>query len=398
MNAVLGSRWDASGFVSRREVVVALLLAALQFIDSARADGLGSWTQRSSPGTNDLFGVVFGNGQFVAVGDNGTILTSADSTNWIAQNSGTASRLSTVRFLNGRFCVVGWDGVILTSTNGTAWNLQSSGVSGGLFDVSYGNGIYVVVGLDSGNGVPLTSPDTVTWTSQNPGTTGPMYSVIFRGGQFLSCVYLDPSSQTSYLTASPDGVTWTNYPAIKVSLLNLAASSSNLVAVGNDPTTGWTFPLMSSPDGNTWSRHNGGGTDQLVGIAYQQQFVAVGGTGLILTSPDGSSWTRRASPTSHFLQAVAFSSQTAIIVGQQGTILQSSPLTPGAPVLSGAYGLGGYRITLAGDATTQYRVQTSPNFSTWTDLGLLGDRQSGAFLLDTNTGSVPSRFYRAMWP
>jgi hypothetical protein len=46
----------------------------------------------------------------------------------------------------------------------------------------------------------------------------------------------------------------------------------------------------------------------------------------------------------------------------------------------------------------QYRIQASSNFSIWTDLGLLGDRQSGAFLLDTNTGSLSSRFYRAKWP
>src|ERR1700730_1161734 len=100
MKAVFGTLLDTSAFLLNREMVIAVLLVALQFIDSAMADGLASWTLRSSPGTNDLFGVAFGNGQFVAVGDQGTILTSGDGTNWMAQSSGTASRLSTVRFLN----------------------------------------------------------------------------------------------------------------------------------------------------------------------------------------------------------------------------------------------------------------------------------------------------------
>ena len=397
-NALVGNLFAALGLMRGRCLIVAGLITALPLIRSARADGFASWTLRSSQTTNDLFCAAFGNGVLVAAGDQGTIVTSADGTNWTAQSSGTASGLFSVRFLNGGFCVVGRDGTILTSTNGITWNLPASGVSDLLSDVAYGNGTYVAVGQASGAGAILTSTDSVNWTAQDSGTKGSMYSVIFRNGQFLATVFLDSSIQASYLTSSPDGVNWTDYPSTKVLLVSLAAGPTNLVAVGDDPAGGWTYPLLSSPEGNKWTRHTGGGASQLVGIAYNQEFVAVGDFGLILTSPDGNGWTKRAAPTRHFLQSIAFTTQTAIIVGDLGTILQSGPLTPSAPVLTGADRMNGYWITLSGDPGAQYRVQVSADLASWADLGFLGDRQGGAFLLDANAVQARWRFYRAVWP
>jgi hypothetical protein len=54
-----------------------------------------SWTQQTSGTRDDLNGVAYGNGLFVAVGDFGTILTSPDGVNWTVRTSawptGTAS-------------------------------------------------------------------------------------------------------------------------------------------------------------------------------------------------------------------------------------------------------------------------------------------------------------------
>jgi hypothetical protein len=54
-----------------------------------------SWTARTS-GTSNwlLFGVTYGNGLFVAVGDGGTILTSPDGVSWTARTSGTSNWLT----------------------------------------------------------------------------------------------------------------------------------------------------------------------------------------------------------------------------------------------------------------------------------------------------------------
>jgi hypothetical protein len=58
-------------------LLVALLLTLVAYNASGSSgSGAGTtWTSRTSQG-NALFGVAYGNGTFVAVGDNGTILTS----------------------------------------------------------------------------------------------------------------------------------------------------------------------------------------------------------------------------------------------------------------------------------------------------------------------------------
>jgi len=73
------------------------------------------WTKRTSGTKNHLVDVTYGNGIFVAVGLNGTILTSRDGVKWTKRVSGTKSDLGGVTYGNGTFVAVGEDGTILTS-------------------------------------------------------------------------------------------------------------------------------------------------------------------------------------------------------------------------------------------------------------------------------------------
>jgi hypothetical protein len=59
--------------------------------------------------------VTYGNGQFVTVGDFGTILASPDATTWTIKNSGTTEYLRSVTFGDSQFVAVGDGGSILTS-------------------------------------------------------------------------------------------------------------------------------------------------------------------------------------------------------------------------------------------------------------------------------------------
>jgi hypothetical protein len=74
-----------------------------------------TWTQRASVADNGLYGVTYGNGLFVAVGDVGTILTSPNGVRSTEQASGTSNSLYGVAYGNGTFVAVGEDGAILTS-------------------------------------------------------------------------------------------------------------------------------------------------------------------------------------------------------------------------------------------------------------------------------------------
>ena len=99
------------------------VLTLLIFTAVGRADPLDTWTWRNPvPPAVNLSAVAYGNSQFVAVGDYGTIVSSADAVNWVLRQSETDYHLSAVAYGNGEFVVVGGGEddppSILTSTDG----------------------------------------------------------------------------------------------------------------------------------------------------------------------------------------------------------------------------------------------------------------------------------------
>jgi len=76
-------------------------------------DGI-SWTSRSSGTTNSLTSVSFGGGEYVAVGASGMILTSNDGITWTSRLFNTTNNLSGVCYDgNGQFVIVGDSGTII---------------------------------------------------------------------------------------------------------------------------------------------------------------------------------------------------------------------------------------------------------------------------------------------
>ena len=69
--------------------------------------------------------VASGNGQFVAVGDDGTIVTSTDAANWVERQT-TTDPLWAIVHDNGEFVAVGWGGTIMTSADGVKWVQRQS--------------------------------------------------------------------------------------------------------------------------------------------------------------------------------------------------------------------------------------------------------------------------------
>ena len=101
-----------------------------------------------------LYGIAYGNGTFVVVGENGTILTSPDGVTWTIRTSGISTPwLMGITYGNDTFVAVGCCATILTSNEGVTWKQRISGTSSGLYAVTYGNDTFVVVGS---NGISLT--------------------------------------------------------------------------------------------------------------------------------------------------------------------------------------------------------------------------------------------------
>jgi hypothetical protein len=120
---------------------------------------------------------------FVLTGDRGTILTSANGTNWFTQTSGTTNWVYRVRAVNGRLVAVGEGGIILTSTNGTNWTSLASGTTRLLHAVDYLGDSYYAVGAQ---GTVLQSGSLTTWTNLGTLTEKSLYGVAGTSNQIAA--------------------------------------------------------------------------------------------------------------------------------------------------------------------------------------------------------------------
>ena len=381
-------------------VVITLLIGIPDFLI---ADPLDNWHLRNPlPQGNNLSGVAYGNGTFVAVGDSGTILTSPDGVTWTIRTSGTDSDLFAATYANGIFVVVGGStsspstgGTILTSPDGVTWTIRISGANG-LSGVTYGNSTFVAVGW---SGTILTSPDGVTWITRSSGTNSHLSGVTYGNGTFVAL------GELSILT-SPDGVTWTTRTlGTNYDLSGVTYGNGTFVAVGGI--------IFTSPDGVTWTTRSSGtycdasgvtyGNGTFVAVGYETiatspggltwvirtpgidsspsgltygngTFVAVGG-GTILTSPDGVTWTTRTSGTNYYLSGATYGNGTFVAVGgntfypsNSGTILTSPDGVAWTIRISGTTGFSGVAYgngTFVGVGSSG-TIVTSPDGVTWT--------------------------------
>ncbi|MBM3845555.1 MAG: hypothetical protein FJ405_04610 [Verrucomicrobia bacterium] len=115
----------------------------------------------------------YGAGQWVAVGDNGGIYRSTNSSRWIASPLtykhdeqekgwvGTTANLSGVDYGNGAWICVGDGGMIRRSSNGGInWSRINSSEQDDLFDVRFFGGMWLAVGE---NELILQSNDGIAW-------------------------------------------------------------------------------------------------------------------------------------------------------------------------------------------------------------------------------------------
>ena len=125
------------------------------------------WARHSSGIPNSLYAVAFGQGRFVAVGNEGALVTSADGTHWKRANSRTDDRLRSIVFAKGQFVAVGYSGTVITSPDGLAWTKRNAKTENRLQAVTFVNGQFVATAR---NGEMISSPDGKRWNEGAPAT------------------------------------------------------------------------------------------------------------------------------------------------------------------------------------------------------------------------------------
>lgn len=295
------------------------------------------WVSGTALGTppQNLNSIVFSGSRFVTVGDAGTIFagdfnyTNVDPlalgvTEWMPPTlpPGFTSNLSSVIF-NGSFIALGTDGSVISSADGVTWvsnnpiqvnGIQASGMNGIAFGFAFGiTPTYVAVG--NGGAIYMTH-DLVTWNSITPpATPNDLTSVSVLNGSFLA------TGVGGTLLTSPDGSTWSSLSTNTTTTSTLrgiafSAISGIYVAVGDagtiitstDNTASWTLvpaPLAQDLRGVT------------TGGAAGTRFLAVGQGGAVVYSDDGLQW-RSASSGTASLAKVLFVGGMYLGVGDAG--------------------------------------------------------------------------------
>ncbi|HEY1718864.1 MAG TPA: hypothetical protein VGH42_11325 [Verrucomicrobiae bacterium] len=402
------------------------------FLTSSNAGS--NWISQPTETTNNLQGITFENGGFVAVGEFGSIEAGFV---WVQRASGITNNLNSVAWGNNRFVAAGGQGIILTSTNGKDWTLCNSGTTDSLNVTFAGNKF-----MAFSSGSMVVSTNGVDWTAYVvfPSRTN-IIAVAYGNGTFVMMAdYSNPSMPGSSLNLallSQDGINWTPSTTINASYapLNDMAFGSNLFcAVGQQGN------VYTSPDAVNWITHNIGQSAINYTVAYLNgRFIVSSQAGSLVTSTNGSDWVinggnlgvftggrwcfghnafvaigslydsfyetssdgvtvsirspNSVSETPLSVSSVAFGAGTFVAVGASGLIVQSVPMLSMISALSVSQGI---KINVTGDIGRNFVLETTTNLpaNSWTSLFSVTNAPYSTNFIDVVT-NVPQRFYRS---
>ena len=233
---------------------------------------------------------------FVAVGQNGMRISSAEGATWKNLEIGKEGEIyRAAAFGAGRFVAIGTFGygeiVYASTADGTKWEARKKAKSGANAPrgIAYGNGTFIAFGGDStsvGAAKPFVSfsKDGVEWEENTP-IAG---KYLLRRMVFGKDTWVGVGDR-GRIAASPDGKQWTDAEGTKPidTLADVAFGNGVFVGVGLHGLR------RASADGLQWQEPiRGQEGEHLNSVVFTgKQFVAVG-AGATYTSADGKAWQR----------------------------------------------------------------------------------------------------------
>jgi photosystem II stability/assembly factor-like uncharacterized protein len=246
---------------------------------------------------------------------------------WTTQSSPTHCNLYGITWGNNTFVAVGDSGKILSSPDAITWTTRNSGTTNGLISVAWGTNKFLAVGI---NNVILSSPDGITWTILNAGIFSPdnirsLNSIVFGSVNFIVAgtegyfsQYI-PTGSIYFFTDVRYGLIL--YKSFFPSSICSAAFGANENVITGTSSTGLEF----TPDGTNWYTYSS--TKYLNWVSWCKNcFIVVGNQGTIINSSLASNanqliWTQQSSGSTRTLNFVTYGANTNVIVGDSGTIL-----------------------------------------------------------------------------
>lgn len=273
------------------------------------------------PGVPKLNGIAFdGSGLYVAVGDRGVILTSADGVNWSERQSHVDKNLYDITWGKNQFAAVGEGGITLISTDGVNWALGETDNSADLQSIACNGEQFVAVG-DSGT--VLVSASGVKWNRIRMATMESLMSVRWLNGRYMAV------GGGMLILTSADGITWEEIMSERSNLqfMDVFWNGSRYVVVGDH------IAILTSEDGKVWTYRGSDKVSEETGVDFtrslysivwgKDRFLSVGHWGSIISSSDGVTWSGEDQVTRRELRDIVWGKDKYIAAGDEGTILVS---------------------------------------------------------------------------
>ena len=334
---------------------------ALTLVDNLENTHISQvWTVVTNPDNVRLKGVTWGDGLYVAVGEDDAttyakayITTSPEAVTWTARDNPDNKNLNDVVYADGKYVAVGiapattfTKAYIATSADAITWTAVDNPSNVTLNSVTWGNSLYVAVGEATGSGAYIaTSPDAITWTSRNNPDNKRLSGVAYGNGIYVAVGQIDSTTYTkAYIATSTDGITWTarNNPD-NSNLQDVVYGNGTFVAVGSSASSTYTKAyIITSTDGLTWTVQDNPDNITLQSVTYGDGlFMAVGdadastfpGSAYIITSVDGVTWIAKDNTDNSALYGAGWGNGIFVAVGSSSaTFSKAYLLTAPRPV------------------------------------------------------------------
>ena len=328
--------WSEAAILLVFALVMAASCASSGAVSTGQAAPFTKWSPVANPnfGTSYVRALYFDGSNFLAAGDRGVMVYSADGTNWKPVNSAfDGTRTQCITSGKGTYIAVGDDSKMSRSTNGTAWAAVPGIPISKILVVAYGlpssegapsdNAGVFVAGGSEGSVKMIYSKDGTSWT-QTDSTFGDsdVYAIAYGDGKFIA------AGTGGKMASSTDGIHWT---AIADSGF---AKNENINAIAYNGSGTWAAggaagKVAYSKDGITWTQANVparvfDNKDIRRMTCSNGKFVTGGQGGIMAYSTDGIEWTPvRYGFEEKLILALAYGNGKLIIGGQDGKMAWS---------------------------------------------------------------------------
>jgi len=231
--------------------------------------------------TTGWMSLAYGNGMFVAIGYNSSIImTSPTGVTWTQRTAPSSTVWRCVAYGNGRFVAASYGTTIgMVSLDGITWTATTLPTNIGWESLCFGNGIFVLIAHQSA--IFATSVDGINWTQRSVPVSALWSSIAYGNGTFVAI------SRDGYVATSIDGITWAQPARLDSTLIWKALTYGNGMFVA-----GGGSKIATSPYGITWTETSIPAIDGMNEIAFAYGiYAAVTSTGKLLTSVDSINWT-----------------------------------------------------------------------------------------------------------